>query len=212
VESPLRRDMIPEDLEIIETFGRTPDRDMPRLDRHIGRMCLTARKLGFDFDAQQARDMAAGISGDVALRCRFSLTVKGLTLKVVPAAATVASWQVALSDVSLDETDVWRGMKTSQRGVYDHARATMPDGVDEMVFLNRRGDVAEGTITNVFVADMSGMLLTPPVSAGALPGVLRAELLALGKAKVARLSASDLRDGMLYCGNSLRGLIAAELA
>lgn len=212
MESPLRRDMIPEDLEIIETFGRTVDGGMPRLDRHVGRMCLTARKLGFDFDAQQARDMAANISGDVALRCRFSLTVKGLALTVAPAGAVVSSWRVALADVPLDETDVWRRMKTSQRGVYDHARATMPDGADEMVFLNRRGDVAEGTITNVFVADMSGMLLTPPVSAGALPGVLRAELLALGKAKIARLSVSDLRNGTLYCGNSLRGLIAAELA
>ncbi|MGB1236737.1 MAG: aminotransferase class IV, partial [Pseudomonadales bacterium] len=42
-----------------------------------------------------------------------------------------------------------------------------------MIFLNSRGYVAEGTITNVFVEDDAGILLTPAVSAGALPGILR---------------------------------------
>ena len=33
---------------------------------------------------------------------------------------------------------------------YDAARAALPAGVDEVVFLNERGEVCEGTITNVF--------------------------------------------------------------
>lgn len=209
MESPLRRDLIPENLEVIETFGRLATGEMPRLERHIGRMCLTARKLGFDFSAPKAREIAAGISGDVAMRCRFSLTAQGLTLTTAPICQTMTSWKVMMSDVALDEKSLWRSMKTSQRQIYDTARANLPGGVDEMIFLNSRGNVAEGTITNIFVLDDDGILLTPPVSSGALPGILRAELLAENKAKVARLGVADLEQGRLYCGNSLRGLIKA---
>lgn len=210
MESPIRRDLIPEDLEVIETFGRLATGEMPRLDRHVGRMCLTARKLGFDFSAPKAREMAAEITGNVDLRCRFSLTRNGLKLTTAPLGETATSWKVAIAGETLDEKSPWRGMKTSERQIYDTARASLPEGVDEVIFLNSRGHVAEGTITNVFVQDDAGILLTPAVSAGALPGILRAELLAEGKAKVARLSVDDLRAGRLFCGNSLRGLIPAR--
>lgn len=209
MESPLRRDLIPEDLEIIETFGRLASGEMPRLERHVGRMCLTARKLGFEFSAPKAREMAAGITGDEDLRCRFSLTREGLKLTTAPMGKTAVSWKVAIAQDVLDEKSPWRGMKTSEREIYDTARANLPEGVDEVIFLNSRGHVAEGTIINVFVEDDAGTLLTPAVSAGALPGILRAELLAEGRAKVARLSVDDLREGRLFCGNSLRGLIPA---
>ena len=46
------------------------------------------------------------------------------------------------------------------------------------MFLNERGEVAEGARSNVFVG-RDGTLLTPSLSSsGCLPGVLRAELLA----------------------------------
>jgi para-aminobenzoate synthetase/4-amino-4-deoxychorismate lyase len=50
------------------------------------------------------------------------------------------------------------------------------------------------------------MLLTPPLEAGLLPGVLRAELIAEGKAREAPLT-PDALDGEVWLGNSLRGLI-----
>ena len=49
-------------------------------------------------------------------------------------------------------------------------------------------------------------------AAGLLPGVLRAELLAEGRAREAVIGRSDLIDaGSLLIGNSLRGLIPARL-
>ena len=211
MESPIRRDLIPEGIEIIETFLRTADGVMPRLERHVGRMCLAAGRLNFSYSASEAREMAAQISSNVALRCRFALTRKGLSLTTSPATVAVASWKVMMSKDAIDEKDIWRGLKTSQRAIYDQARADMPSGIDEVLFLNTRGAVAEGAITNIFVKDDKGMLLTPPVSAGALPGVLRADLLAADQAKVARLSLRDLTESKIFCGNSLRGLIPAEL-
>ncbi|MEM5477455.1 aminotransferase class IV [Pacificibacter sp. AS14] len=46
----------------------------------------------------------------------------------------------------------------------------MPSGVEERIFLNERGEVCDGTITNIFV-QKSNLLLTPPRSSGLLPGI-----------------------------------------
>jgi para-aminobenzoate synthetase/4-amino-4-deoxychorismate lyase len=51
------------------------------------------------------------------------------------------------------------------------------------------------------------MLLTPPLSAGILGGVLRRELIEEGKGRETILMPGDLKDGELFFGNSLRGLI-----
>lgn len=52
-------------------------------------------------------------------------------------------------------------------------------GADEALILNTQGRVAECTIANVFLV-RDGALLTPPIGEGALPGVMRAEILAHG--------------------------------
>ena len=84
---------------------------------------------------------------------------------------------------------------------------------DEVILLNERGEVCEGTITNVFVDIGDGVLVTPALACGLLPGVLRGELLDAGRAREAVLSPADLMDAKaLFVGNSLRGLIPARLA
>jgi branched-chain amino acid aminotransferase len=50
------------------------------------------------------------------------------------------------------------------------------EGWDEVVLLNERGEVAECTSANIFVAQ-GGQVYTPPISAGCLPGVTRAVLI-----------------------------------
>lgn len=45
-------------------------------------------------------------------------------------------------------------------------------GIDEPVFLNLKGEVAEGACTNVFFVKQ-GCIFTPPVSSGLLPGIMR---------------------------------------
>ena len=53
--------------------------------------------------------------------------------------------------------------------------------------------------------------MTPPVPAGLLPGVLRAELIASGRAVEGVLGLEDLTSGgRVYLGNSVRGLVPAQ--
>lgn len=215
MESPLYTDLTPEDasedLEIIETFGFSPSKGAVRFEAHLSRMQVTANALGFAFNAKGARELVAALAQDTSLRCRISLRQDGLTLTTTPVSLNLPTWKVAIAKQVVDETDPWRRVKTSNRAIYEKARANLPEGIDELIFLNSQGRIAEGTITNVFVCVSDGKLLTPPVSAGALPGILRAELLADGRAVEATLTPADLTGATVYCGNSLRGLIAAQL-
>jgi 4-amino-4-deoxychorismate lyase len=54
-------------------------------------------------------------------------------------------------------------------------------------------------------------LRTPPISCGLLAGVLRTELICRRQARVGRITLADLDAGTFYIGNSLRGLIRANL-
>ncbi|HWW55928.1 MAG TPA: aminotransferase class IV, partial [Sphingopyxis sp.] len=98
--------------------------------------------------------------------------------------------------------------KTSLRAAYDAAR--QDSGATEVVFIDEPGFVTEGSWSNIFV-ERDGLLLTPPLSLGLLPGVLRAELIEKGRAVESHLRLADLESGF-FIGNSLRGLIPARLA
>ena len=199
-------------VEIIETLRYAPGSGAERADAHLDRMARSARALGFAFDRAGAEARLTAVAGPVPLRVRLTLAVDGtLALATAPLAPTAPLWRIALSDVQLDAADPWLAHKTSHRALYDSARAMLPDGIDEMIFANRDGALCEGTITNLFV-ERGGRLVTPPVTDGLLPGVLRAELLAQGRAVEGRLRREDLADAKcLFVGNALRGLIPACL-
>ena len=139
----------------------------------------------------------------VAHRLRLTLDETGeiacTTSRLGP---TKNFWTVAIAPHRVSSTDALARHKTNWREPYDLAP---PPGVDEILFLNERGELVEGARTNIFVA-RDGVLLTPPLSAGALDGVLRRALLAEGRAVEATLTPDDLNDEF-YLGNSLRGLI-----
>jgi para-aminobenzoate synthetase/4-amino-4-deoxychorismate lyase len=107
----------------------------------------------------------------------------------------------------VSSTDLLLRHKTSWRALYDVEAARL--GSDEAIFLNERGELAEGSRSNIFIR-RDGKLLTPALSSGLLPGCLRAELIAQGNCAEAVLTEDDLNNGEVYFGNSLRGLIPAR--
>jgi branched-subunit amino acid aminotransferase/4-amino-4-deoxychorismate lyase len=120
-----------------------------------------------------------------------------------PLVADPPFWRFALSPQRIFSRDPLLRHKTDWRALQDGEAARL--GCDEAVFCNERGEVCEGGRSNIFVGH-DGVLLTPPVSCGLLPGVLRASLLACGRAREAVLTPDDLQADVWF-GNSLRGLI-----
>ena len=133
----------------------------------------------------------------------------GLDCSATALPPSPAQWRLGLAEARLDAHDPWLRHKTTRRVQYDAARATLPDGLDEVVFLNQHGAVCDGTITTLFF-DRGQGLRTPPLASGLLAGVLRAELLARGHCLEEELRAPDLPHVRLWVGNALRGLMPAR--
>lgn len=210
MESPFRGPH-PPGLKLIETFRWEPGAGFPRLDAHLGRMAASAVMLGFAFDAAAARQALAGVRGEAALRVRLTLDHDGrIVADAQPLGPAKPVWTLALANARLHSGDPWLRVKSTRRATHDRARAELPPGVDEALLLNERGEICEGTITNVFV-EADGVLLTPPLTSGLLPGVLRADLLAAGTAREALIRPADLAEAEVFVGNALRGLIPARM-
>ena len=210
MESTLRGS-VPAGTRLIETFGWTPDAGYMRLERHLARMAKSASQLGFRFDAAEAK-ASLKAEGAEPLRCRLTLGEAGFEFTSAQMAATPAKWTVAVAEQRLSSEDQWLQHKTTQRALYDTARAQLPEDIDEYLFLNENNEVCEGAITNIFVTLTDGSQITPPTHCGLLPGILREELLSNGQVKQAVISLDMLRDAKaIHMGNSLRGLIKAEL-
>lgn len=177
----------------------------PRLPLHLARLGRGAAALGYGVDLGAVEAALARAVGDAPLRVRLTLGAAGdVEVSVADLPAGKAEWRVGLAEARLSSADPWLAVKSTRRAVYDAARAGLPAGLDEVVFLNERGEVCDGTITTVFFDRGAGMR-TPPLTCGLLPGVLRAEMAVPEEV----LMAEDLPRVRLWVGNALRGLMAA---
>ncbi|MEX0307123.1 MAG: aminotransferase class IV family protein [Ruegeria sp.] len=212
MESSLRPPTEP-DFRLIETLAFRPGQGFVRLDRHLSRMARTADTLGIAFDRASAHRVLDRVSGDTPVRCRLTLDAHGeIDLTTGELETNPPVWRVGLAEQRLSSADIWLRHKTTRRAKYDSARAGLPQGVDELLFLNERDELCEGTITNLFLTMPDGRQLTPSQCCGLLPGVLREELIDNKQVTESVLTLTDLKNAQnIYCGNSLRGLIRAEL-
>ena len=201
--------------DLIETMRFDPDSGIALLERHLARMKASAAALGLAFDRHALRNQIQALCFDLDAPARVRLMVSrsgASALETAPAPAPLAEpVKVAALPHPLDPSD-WRLMhKTSDRGFYDEALAAARAlGAEEALLVRGDGLVTEGSWTNVFVDGPGGVLLTPPAQLGLLPGVLRAELIAEGRAREAELTLGDLAGGF-FIGNGLRGLMRAVL-
>lgn len=212
MESPLFPAQDPS-FRLIETFAYLPEQGFQRISYHLDRLSRSAAAFGIPFDPEAADISLLSATGNAPLRCRLTLDAAGqFDLTTSPLTPTASQWIGRISENHVDSQDVWLRHKSTRRALYDHSRANLPSGIDEILFLNEKGAVCEGTITNVFAYMPDGRRLTPPLSCGLLPGILRETLLETGQYEESPLTLSDLkRAKALYVGNSLRGLIPIKL-
>lgn len=206
-----------DDFQLIESLRFERDVGYWLITEHMARLEQSARKLGFAFNTDKVFRALNDIitsRAEPMLRVRLLLSRDG-SIECTAVAMLLPNPQIAMryviSDKRVLSTDPLITHKTTRRELYDgeHDRLSRALGIDEVLFLNERGELTEGSRTNIFV-ERQQRLVTPPLSAGLLPGTLRARLIADGRAVEARLMAEDLVDAdEVWLGNSVRGLIRA---
>ena len=201
-----------EDYGLIETFKWSPTAGFVRLGLHLDRMERSASQLAFAFDraaAEQALSRRAAAWGEATADRRVRLQLArsgGLEITHAALVTSKAELNVHLATDRLDPGDPFLRHKTTRRALYDRAfDEAAVQGFDEVIFLNRRGEVAEASRNSVFV-EMDGTLITPPLTSGLLPGVLRQFLIESGRAIEKAVPIELLTSKPILLGNSLHGL------
>jgi para-aminobenzoate synthetase / 4-amino-4-deoxychorismate lyase len=206
----------PRDFQLIETM--LWDGDFSFLAMHLERLAASAEYFGFSYDRAAVTEQLMTASNvflpGERYRTRLLLGAAGdVTVTAAKLPPEMPSGLISLSRERTSSKDVLLRHKTTQRKLYEsqfsEARA---NGFDDVIFLNEREEVTEGTITNIFV-QRAGHLVTPPLSSGVLPGVFRRHLLETAAgAEECILTLPDLAtaDAVFLC-NSVRGLWQVKL-
>ena len=207
-------------MRLLETMRWTPEDAFLLLERHLLRLRTSAAYFGFKLDevALRARllELAQGLEERSIIR--LTLGVRGdsqIEVRSLEPAKPDDAWKFVVCENPVNAEDVRLHHKTTRREVYDEriADCRIREVFDELVLVNERGEVTEGTRSNIFV-ERDGVLHTPPLACGLLNGCLRTELLASRARRVVEtvLLPKDLRPGTVWFGNSVRGLVRGVFA
>ncbi|MGN6805364.1 MAG: chorismate-binding protein [Trinickia sp.] len=222
--------------ELFETMRASREAGVAHLDRHLARLAASAAELGFAFEESALREQiderCAHLSAGGEHRFRLALSKEGrvviVTAPLVPVVTLGGQAQGDEAEGSfvgvllapehgfapMRSNDWLLRHKTTRRAEYDRGwREAEAHGAFDTLFFNERGELTEGGRSNVFVK-LEGRWWTPPLSAGVLPGVMRAVLLddrAFGAAE-RELSLRDVHaaEALLIC-NALRGALPARI-
>ncbi len=204
------------DFELIETLLWTPDGGFRFLEDHLRRLSSSARYFGFRFRREAALAALGSAVGDggtdgpgkVRMLLRADGRVSAMISPYTGARDRTAPCRLALSRIGVSSRDPFLRHKTTNRAWRDEElRNAREAGFDEVLFLNERGELTEGAISNVFL-EISGRLYTPPPACGLLEGVYRRRILSDRKLSASErvLFVEDLRKAdRILITNSVRG-------
>jgi para-aminobenzoate synthetase/4-amino-4-deoxychorismate lyase len=192
------------------------------LELHLERLRSSAEYFDFPWEEKrirQALDQAqCRLSADSAYKVRLLLDRAGeVTVESAPLRPPLASLPsegtITLATARTSSTDRFLYHKTTHREFYERCYAEAArQGHEDVVFLNERDEVTEGSRNNLFV-ELAGRLFTPPVECGLLPGIMRRHLLETDPhAGERKLKVDDLRAAeAIYLCNSVRGMRKVRL-
>lgn len=216
--------------ETIRLNQGTGKQRMTHRSAHLTRLAHSAKVLGIPLDLKRAdallEEATNTLSADHDHRLRLDLSSDGelsissAVLETLPSSVKVF-WAHDILDGGSDQARMQSHNplllhKTTQRTAYDLAwqKAVALGGFDAL-FMNERGELTEGGRTSLFVRPQnSDEWLTPPLSAGVLPGVMRSNVLndPTIKTREANLSIKDVSSANeIMLTNALRGMIKAHL-
>lgn len=117
-------------------------------------------------------------------------------------------FSTALSNVKRNESSPFTYHKTLNYGdCIMEKRHAKEMGIQEPIFLNTKGEIAEGATTNVFFIK-DNQITAPPLSCGMLPGIMREYLYSTYSIKEQIILPEDIGEfDEMFLTNSLLGIM-----
>lgn len=207
-------DRLPE-FSLLETLLWTKAGGYFLLEAHLLRLRNSAAYFGFRIDVQEiGRQLVQEARAFESTRVRVRILVDehgDVRIEHTPLVSRRRVWRVALAHQPVDPANRFLYHKTTNRSVYEEARAAFPEH-DDVILWNAGREVTESSIANLVVR-RDGHLITPPVDCGLLPGVYRKHLLEKKRIHEARITVDELaRADAIFLVNSVRGWIPCRLS
>ncbi len=196
----------PQPPQLLESM-RLENGTYPLLALHLQRLAWSAGRLGHRLDPVAAAHLLQNHAAEApgVRKVRLLLAPDGrLTITSAPIEPDSAPLRLALSSIRVDPATQALYLKTEERERYERARREHPTA-DEVLLINRRGELTEGSYHNL-VLRLDNRLVTPPLTCGLLPGVMRQTLLERGIVTEQVLYPADLkRAEAIWLINAVRG-------
>jgi para-aminobenzoate synthetase / 4-amino-4-deoxychorismate lyase len=199
----------PDAFAILEAILWSPAEGFYLLDRHLDRLRRSAGYFQVPLDSDVIVRGLEGVAARLppeAHKVRIAMAPDGtpeISSEPLSSIARPPVQRVRLSRAPVDSSDVFLFHKTTNRRVFDAARAQHP-GCDDVILWNANGEITESCTANV-VVDIDGALVTPPVGCGLLAGVFRGLLIEQGEIVERIVSVADLRAAArIFLVNSVR--------
>jgi para-aminobenzoate synthetase / 4-amino-4-deoxychorismate lyase len=213
--------------QLLESL-RLEQGQIPRLNLHLQRLATSARHFGWAWDDKHEQRVQEALSAlyqahpaevhkvrlllsvDGRIDAQASpLSGPGTTPQTRPTPADQPALFVHLAEQPMPPADDFIRHKTTRRQAY--APFAPKEGAFDTLLFNQAGELTEFTIGNLAL-QLDGHWYTPPLAAGLLPGVMRANLLANGVLTERTLTLADLdRAQGLALLNSVRGWLPVRL-
>ena len=197
---------------------------IPRLEQHLERLKNSADCFAIPLVISEIKDAIAQHISAFDQQARSNEALKNQKIRLLLSTTgecTISSEEIdepthtsppriALSHLTIEANNLFRCHKTTNRKLYnDEFSKYEALGFYDVLFLNEDGNVAEASRHNLYI-EKNGVLYTPPISDGALPGVMRSHLLAAQQQQIIEksltLDAVKTAD-KIYLSNAVRDLV-----
>lgn len=204
------------DFELLESFLWEKGTGYFLLERHLKRLVDSGEYFGYPVDTELVRnsllELAKFLDNNkykVRLRVDKNSEVY-IDSEPLDEEKNRRTWRLGLAAEPVDPENPFLYHKTTNRKLYEDARASCPE-YDDVLLWNRRREITESTIANV-VVKIGEKYFTPPVECGLLPGTYRASLLEEGRIREKVITLDDLKKSKsIYLINSVRKWLKARL-
>ncbi|GAB1442178.1 aminodeoxychorismate synthase component I [Ignavibacteriales bacterium] len=190
--------------------------EIPFLKYHLSRLKKSAKLNLFRYDEKEIlKELKNAVSGDFIkgeYRLKLLLWKYGkVEVRIGKLTPLPDKINVAISKSKISTDNRYLYFKSTHRQLYDSERAlTIKDGLFDLIYLNERGEVCEGGITNVFIRK-GDVYYTPSAECGLLQGVGRKLFMEKNECTEKILYPEDLAEAdEIILTNSLRGPVKVD--